>query len=174
MQYSSQFHRHQAIDLFLSGWDDNKYEELSAFLLNNYKQVGEILEDLPPAIAVLQKGKTAADTDCHKHLEAERKYLATQKKAVPKETWQQDYIELLTKYQTVNFTSNIMPGVMMERPHDIAPEFDTKMDGVQPSTGEEDKLEDEDSIAANEDDTIGAELEALHTFIEDLALVPDS
>ncbi|TFY75357.1 hypothetical protein EWM64_g8655 [Hericium alpestre] len=67
-------------------------------MLNNYKQAGEILRDLPSAVKLLQAGKSVTDTEYHKHLEAERLYLAERHKTAPEETWHQDYVALLKRH----------------------------------------------------------------------------
>ncbi|KAI0038235.1 hypothetical protein FA95DRAFT_1567860 [Auriscalpium vulgare] len=103
-RYASPFHRHQAIDGHARGWDDDKYEELSTFLLNNYRQIEQILTELPEAIAALQVGKTVEDTQYHKHLEAEREYLESRKKETPSEVFACDYIDILIKHRTAKAT----------------------------------------------------------------------
>ena len=53
---------------------------LGNFLLNNYKQVSEILTKLPSRIADLQSGKPPENNAYAEHLNAERAYLASLKK----------------------------------------------------------------------------------------------
>jgi len=48
---------------------------LANFLLNNYKQVQQLLEELPFAIMALQSGKSAHKMDYHCHIEMEQEYL---------------------------------------------------------------------------------------------------
>ncbi|KAA1471648.1 hypothetical protein DENSPDRAFT_880660 [Dentipellis sp. KUC8613] len=99
-RYSSQFHRHQSIDLYAQQHDDDKYSELSAFILNNYKQVQNILDELPSAIAALQSGKTSEETAYHQHIEAERRFLTErQSKEISYDTFACDYLQHLLEYR---------------------------------------------------------------------------
>ncbi|KAI0058312.1 hypothetical protein BV25DRAFT_1902184 [Artomyces pyxidatus] len=84
-RHATAFHRHQSIDGYAQQWDEDKYQELGVFLLNNYKQIQDILDESPCAIVALQSGKTADDTMYHQHLESERKYLAAHKTKEPEE-----------------------------------------------------------------------------------------
>ncbi|KAA1475563.1 hypothetical protein DENSPDRAFT_860864 [Dentipellis sp. KUC8613] len=97
-RHASRFHRHQAIDMFAKQWDADKYREISLFLLNNYKQVQQILDELPDTIKILQSGKSSEDLDYHQHLETERAYLAARKKASPEEEKEVEYLNLLIKH----------------------------------------------------------------------------
>ncbi|KAA1473373.1 hypothetical protein DENSPDRAFT_765398, partial [Dentipellis sp. KUC8613] len=98
-RHASQFHRHQAIDMFAKQWDADKYRDISLFLLNNYKQVQNILDELPDAIKLLQSGKSSQDLDYAKHLEAERLYLAARKKDSPQDARNCEYVSLLIKHR---------------------------------------------------------------------------
>ena len=72
---------------------------LAAFILGNYKQIQQILDELPIAIAALQSGKAREDTDYHQHLETERQYLAARRKESDDDAEACDYVERLIKYQ---------------------------------------------------------------------------
>ena len=121
-RYASSFHRHQAIDIYAEQWDTDKYQELckyyylytsvssqlltdylptATFLLNNYIQVQEILQELPCAISALQSGKTAEHTDYHRHIECERAYLSARKDEPAEDVIACEYIVLLQKYKAV-------------------------------------------------------------------------
>jgi len=73
---------------------------LATFLLSNYKQVQELLEELLLAIAALQSGKLADDMKYHQHLKMEREYLAIQKSEPEDDIVSCDYIVLLQNYGT--------------------------------------------------------------------------
>jgi len=73
---------------------------LATFLLSNYKQVQELLEELLLAIAALQSGKSADDMKYHQHLKMEREYLATWKSEPEEDVILCDYIVLLQNYGT--------------------------------------------------------------------------
>ena len=104
--------------MFAQQWDEDKYQELcmysniqkppfthtdiflATFLLNNYKQVQELLEELLLAIAALQSGKSADDMDYHQHLKMEQEYLTTRKSEPEEDIVSCDYIVLLQNYGT--------------------------------------------------------------------------
>ena len=73
---------------------------LATFLLNNYKQVQELLDELPLAIATLQSSKLADDMDYHQHLKMEQEYLTTRKLEPEEDIISCDYIVLLQNYGT--------------------------------------------------------------------------
>ena len=71
------------------------------FILNNYKQVGQILDEMPKAIVALESGKTPAECDYAGHLKAERIYLASHKKEPEANMIASKYIYLLAVYKDV-------------------------------------------------------------------------
>ncbi|KAA1467688.1 hypothetical protein DENSPDRAFT_877519 [Dentipellis sp. KUC8613] len=95
-----------AIDMFAKQWDADKNREISLFLLNNYKQVQQILDELPETVKVLQSGKKPEDLDYHQHLVAEREYLAARKKNSPEEAKEVEYLGLLLKHSAAENTYN--------------------------------------------------------------------
>jgi len=97
-RHATQFHRHQAMDMHFTQWDEDKYLELTTFLLNNYKQVDQMLLDMPIAIAALESGKAPEECDYPAHLNTERAYLASRKKEPEADITACKYIELLMVY----------------------------------------------------------------------------
>ena len=114
-RHATRFHRHQSMDMHFTQWDEDKYTELSKlvhvlamtgtdicpamFLFNNYKQVDQILDEMPKAIAALESGKTPDECDYAAHLEAERIYLASHKKEPETDVIASKYISLLKVYK---------------------------------------------------------------------------
>ena len=72
-RYASPYRRRLFIDTFFRQWDDDKYENLGTFLLNNYRQASATLDqDVPALEDALQKFKiTHADLDQWETEEAE-------------------------------------------------------------------------------------------------------
>lgn len=114
--HATHFHRHQAMDMHFAQWDEDKYAELSKptlilaiistnvcasamFLFNNYKQVDQILDEMPKAIAALESEKTPNECDYAAHLKAERVYLASRKKEPEADVMVSKYITLLKVYK---------------------------------------------------------------------------
>ncbi|KAI0038002.1 hypothetical protein FA95DRAFT_1578459 [Auriscalpium vulgare] len=73
------------------------------FLLNNYRQLEEILRDLPAAIEALQAGKTSEDMEYHKHLEAERMFLEHPRTETEDEAVGCEYVDILMKHRTATY-----------------------------------------------------------------------
>ncbi|EGO23333.1 hypothetical protein SERLADRAFT_440064 [Serpula lacrymans var. lacrymans S7.9] len=63
IQHASHFHWLQYLDLHFNQWDQDKYQELSNFLSNNYKQVLAILQEYGPELDKFRdtRGFTGAD-----------------------------------------------------------------------------------------------------------------
>jgi hypothetical protein len=72
---------------------------IAAFLLGNYRQVSQMIEELPSAIAALKSGKAAEDTHYHQHLESERQYLLSRRQESPEEEFVCEYIQRLLVHQ---------------------------------------------------------------------------
>jgi hypothetical protein len=115
-RHATRFHRHQAMDMHFTQWDEDKYAELSKqilvlariganvcppalFLFNNYKQVDQILREMPNAIAAFESETTPDECDYARHLEAERVYLASRKKEPAADVIASKYISLLIVYK---------------------------------------------------------------------------
>lgn len=69
------------------------------FLLNNYKQVGDLLTDMPIAIAAFESGKTPEECDYVSHVNTERLYLASRKKEPEADETNCKYITLLLLFK---------------------------------------------------------------------------
>jgi len=72
---------------------------LANFLLNNYKQVQQLLEELPLAITALQSGKSANEMDYRHHIKMEQEYLATQKSEPEEDAFACEYMSYLLVYE---------------------------------------------------------------------------
>lgn len=75
----------------------------ATFLLNNYKQVDQLLRDMPVAIAALESGKTPEECNYTAHLNTERAYLASRKKEPETDIIACKYIELLLVYEEATY-----------------------------------------------------------------------
>jgi Kyakuja-Dileera-Zisupton transposase len=116
-RHATHFHQHQSIDMRFSQWDENKYVELSKpvyvlatigtdvcpamFLFNNCKQVDQILDEMPKAIAALESGKTPDECAYAAHLDAKQIYLASHKKEPEADVITSKYISILKVYKDV-------------------------------------------------------------------------
>jgi hypothetical protein len=81
---------------------------VATFLLGNYKQLSQLLGDLPGVIASLESGKSHEDTRYHQHLENERVYLLSRRQESPEEEFACEYIELLIMHQKAKFVLSLL------------------------------------------------------------------
>ncbi|KAG0702024.1 hypothetical protein DFH29DRAFT_999672 [Suillus ampliporus] len=75
VRYASKFHWAQSIDLHFQQWDDNKYVELSKFILNNYQQVLSIISEFSGAISNFTTSLNIEEDEFERWLETEQEYL---------------------------------------------------------------------------------------------------
>ncbi|KAF8479455.1 hypothetical protein JB92DRAFT_3277834 [Gautieria morchelliformis] len=78
-RHATPFHRRQFIDMFLRQWDAEKYENLGKFLLNNYRQALQVLEEMPVRIKALMSGRQVSEACFATWLQDERDYLESKK-----------------------------------------------------------------------------------------------
>ena len=114
-RHATAFHRRQFIDLYFQQWDADKYENLGSalvltihiiltsmysgqFLLNNYKQALEILQEMPLRIQTLTSGREISDTQFTDWLIKEREYLESKQSEPEADILGVEYVELLQKY----------------------------------------------------------------------------
>ncbi|TFK61890.1 hypothetical protein BDN72DRAFT_777748 [Pluteus cervinus] len=94
IRHSSYFHWKQFIDLHFMQWDEDRYEELSNFLLNNYKQALRIITSYTPVVDKLKEKLKISDGDFLRWIEEEKAYLASLSK---KEKIPQDAVSYVTR-----------------------------------------------------------------------------
>ncbi|KAG2125460.1 hypothetical protein DEU56DRAFT_873092 [Suillus clintonianus] len=75
IRHASYFHWLQFIDLQFDQWDLDRYQELSQFLYNNYKQALHIINDLTPVVQELKQQLDLSDADFEQWNIEELQYL---------------------------------------------------------------------------------------------------
>ncbi|TFK65041.1 hypothetical protein BDN72DRAFT_736735, partial [Pluteus cervinus] len=94
IRHSSHFHWRQFIDLHFTQWDEDRYEDLSNFLLNNYKQAVRIITSYTPIVEKLKDTLQITDDDFPRWILEEKEYLASLSK---KEKISQDAVSYVTR-----------------------------------------------------------------------------
>ncbi|KAG1779310.1 hypothetical protein EV702DRAFT_966110, partial [Suillus placidus] len=79
VRYASKFHWAQSIDLHFQKWDDDKYVELSKFILNNYQQALSTISEFSVTISNFATSLNIQEDKFKRWLEAEQEYLANLK-----------------------------------------------------------------------------------------------
>ncbi|KAG1800058.1 hypothetical protein EV424DRAFT_1587758, partial [Suillus variegatus] len=75
IRHASYFHWLQFIDLQFDQWDQDRYQELSQFLYNNYKQALHLIDELTPAVEELKQQLDLLDADFERWNIEELQYL---------------------------------------------------------------------------------------------------
>lgn len=98
-RYASPYRRQLIIDAYFRQWDEDKYENLGTFILNNYKQVLTTLHrDVPALQSAMEKfDLTDASLDCLENEEV--KFLSQLGKEPEHNSLQVEYVELLQALQ---------------------------------------------------------------------------
>ena len=71
---------------------------IGEFLLNNYKQALDVLQEMPIRIATLLSGRPISDAQFAGWLEAKHQYLKSKQAEPQADILGVEYVELLTKY----------------------------------------------------------------------------
>ncbi|KAG2744462.1 hypothetical protein P692DRAFT_20850415 [Suillus brevipes Sb2] len=75
IRHASYFHWLQFIDLQFDQWDLDRYQELSQFLYNNYKQALHVINELAPVVQELKQHLDLSDADFEQWNIEELQYL---------------------------------------------------------------------------------------------------
>ncbi|EJD33722.1 hypothetical protein AURDEDRAFT_177197 [Auricularia subglabra TFB-10046 SS5] len=99
VRHASHYHWLQAFDLGILQWDEDKYHEISKFLLNNVRQAVRLKEEYEPLLSEFKRRTSLTDTDIEGWLEEERAYLEGLR-AEPEEVGlKMDYIAMLNELE---------------------------------------------------------------------------
>ncbi|KAI0083766.1 hypothetical protein BDY19DRAFT_998324 [Irpex rosettiformis] len=102
IQYASQFHWAQALDLHFRQWDEEKYHELSKFLFNNYRQALDIIKNYTPEIERMKTVLQITDADIEGWLCEERQFLTSLKNEPEERVLEVSYVEALIARDKAN------------------------------------------------------------------------
>ena len=130
------FHHWQFIDMHFQQWDEDKYANLGKcfliqslpltadisigeFLLNNYKQALDILQEMPIRIVTLLSGRPISDAQFSGWLEAEHQYLKSKQAEPQANILGVEYVELLTKYNDAQLALDCVVSHLNELTHQM-------------------------------------------------------
>ncbi|KAF8513891.1 hypothetical protein JB92DRAFT_3083119 [Gautieria morchelliformis] len=85
-EHGSYFHYLQFIDLHFQQWDDDKYLELTNFILNNYQQAFGIIRDYTPEVKDFREAHGFTNLNFVSWCDEEFTYLSNLRKRLPKDT----------------------------------------------------------------------------------------
>ncbi|KAI0080203.1 hypothetical protein K474DRAFT_1590508 [Panus rudis PR-1116 ss-1] len=99
VRHASPYQRRQLIDAYFRQWDEDKYLNSGTFILNNYKQALQSLEEDTDALAVLRSTLSidASDEALDAWAKEEKEFFATLGDEHPWDTYAVAYVELLQR-----------------------------------------------------------------------------
>ena len=98
-RYASPYRRRLFIDTYFQQWDQDKYENLGTFILNNYRQACTTLDQDVPALADAMLKLNITDAALDKWEEEETEFFMHLGKEPETNSLQIDYVELLQTLQ---------------------------------------------------------------------------
>ncbi|KAG6372115.1 hypothetical protein JVT61DRAFT_8829 [Boletus reticuloceps] len=78
-RHASRFHRHQAIEQHFAFWNADKYEALTRFIRNHYREATESVRTLTAELAIVKNALNLTDDDFPRFIAEERAYLTSLK-----------------------------------------------------------------------------------------------
>ncbi|EJD45872.1 hypothetical protein AURDEDRAFT_63852 [Auricularia subglabra TFB-10046 SS5] len=103
VRHASHYHWLQAFDLGILQWDEDKYHEISKFLLNNVRQAVRLKEEYEPLLGEFKRRTSLTDADIEGWLGEERAYLEGLQ-AEPEEVGlKMDYIAMLNELEEAEY-----------------------------------------------------------------------
>ncbi|KAG2086942.1 hypothetical protein BD769DRAFT_1715016 [Suillus cothurnatus] len=100
IRHASYFHWLQFIDLHFDQWDQDRYQELSQFMYQNYKQALDIINNLTPVVEELKTQLKITDADFERWNIEELEYLqrlSTEQEYDPQKIAYVEALQSLTK-----------------------------------------------------------------------------
>lgn len=99
LRHNSPYRRRLNIDAFFRQWDEDKFENLGTFILNNYKQALATLHRDVPAFEDSMRKFNLTDADLDRWEKEEIEFFAQLGKEPESNTLQVEYVELLQALQ---------------------------------------------------------------------------
>ncbi|KAG1774964.1 hypothetical protein EV702DRAFT_1180545 [Suillus placidus] len=101
-RYATQYHWPQALDLHFQQWDDDKYRELSNFLMNNYVQARSLIDEYTDAVASLSSSLGLTKDDFERWVDEERQFLMDLKEEPSDRVLSCSYVQALIDQENAN------------------------------------------------------------------------
>ncbi|KAI5987210.1 hypothetical protein EDD15DRAFT_2173236 [Pisolithus albus] len=98
-RHATRFHRHQAIEQHFAFWNEDKYEALTRFIRNHYKEATLSVHRLTSELEILKGALHLTDDDFPRFLSEERAYLNTVHQSPPREQMTIRYVQVLDELE---------------------------------------------------------------------------
>ncbi|KAG2103699.1 uncharacterized protein F5147DRAFT_746665 [Suillus discolor] len=102
IRYASRYHWAQFIDLHFQQWDEDKYGELSKFLLNNYMQAIGIIKKYRNEVSSLASSLNIRKDDFKRWIEEEKHFLMDLKDELVEHVLACSYVQALMDLQSAD------------------------------------------------------------------------
>jgi hypothetical protein len=102
-RYVSAYNRCIFIDLFFRNWDDDKYQNLSIMIYNNYVQALTIIEDESIALSEAKQSLGIQDGNLERWQQEQQSYFATLGKEPEYDIHATAYVELLQDLRDIKY-----------------------------------------------------------------------
>ncbi|KAF8141773.1 hypothetical protein EV363DRAFT_1392203 [Boletus edulis] len=97
--HASRFHQHQAIKEHFAFWNEDKYEALTRFIWNHYKEAWEAVHTLSAELRIIKTTLQVTDEDFIRFHAEERAYFVSLKQPRAQDQLQRRYVEALDELE---------------------------------------------------------------------------
>ena len=154
-RYASPYRRRLFIDTFFRQWDDDKYENLGTFLLNNYRQASATLDQDVPALEDAMRKFKITDVDLDQWEKEEAEFFTQLGKEPETNTLRVEYVEALQALQSARTEKTNANSTYLDRLEIIAETPGTTQ--YQKSASDTNKLEQRRRLARERFDAAHAD-----------------
>ncbi|KAG1737376.1 hypothetical protein EDB19DRAFT_1895844 [Suillus lakei] len=107
IQYATWYHWKQALNMQFSQWDAKKYQELSKFLLNNYCQALDTINECSPIITKMTQSLGIDEGTIESWIAEEHQFLLNLKEEPEEKILACSYVQVLNDRNVAKFTSQL-------------------------------------------------------------------
>ncbi|KIK21693.1 hypothetical protein PISMIDRAFT_103621 [Pisolithus microcarpus 441] len=94
-RHATWFHRHQAIEQHIAFWNQDKYEALTCFIQNHYREAMESVRRLSSELSFLKAALNITDDDFPRFIAKECSYLSSLKELLAQDIQKVHYVQVL-------------------------------------------------------------------------------
>ncbi|KAG1794598.1 uncharacterized protein HD556DRAFT_1431927 [Suillus plorans] len=121
IRYATRYHWKQALDMQFSQWDMDKYQELSKFLLNNYRQALNIINEYSPVVTKMTQSLSINEDTIESWIAEEYQFLLNLKEEPEEKILTCSYVQALNDRNIADRKWNQASEIFRHMPitHDI-------------------------------------------------------
>ncbi|KAG1888202.1 hypothetical protein F4604DRAFT_1877359 [Suillus subluteus] len=121
IRYATRYHWKQALDMQFSQWDMDKYQELSKFLLNNYRQALNTINEYSPVVTKMTQSLGIDEDTIESWIAEEYQFLLNLKEEPEEKILACSYVQALNDRKIADHKWNQVSEIFRHTPiaHDI-------------------------------------------------------